>query len=108
MRNEKDESKESRVGIRLLTLNDCDYCTWLKNELDNCGIVYNNINAEQFTDFADEIEDKFKTERYPIVFIDLGTKIITIVSETSLDITETLRTFNTIPELIGIIKSYIK
>lgn len=95
------------VGVRLLTLSDCDYCEWLKSELDAEGIIYTNINANQFTDFADKIEDKFKTKYYPIVFIDLGEKVITIVSETELETSDTLRTFNTIPELVGIIKQHI-
>jgi glutaredoxin len=96
------------VGVRLLTLSDCDYCMWLKSELNSCGIAYDNIDADQFSDFANAVENKFKTETYPIVFIDLGPTVVTIVSETNLETSETLRTFDTIPELIGIIKSYIK
>lgn len=101
-------SNKREVGvIRLLTLSDCDYCMWLKSELDELGITYVNIDANKFSDFADDIEQKFKTESYPIVFIDLGVKVITIVSETELEPSDTLRTFDTIPELIGIIKQYI-
>lgn len=100
-------SIESEVGIRLLTLSDCDYCIWLKSELDAQGIAYVNIDANEFSDFSDEVEKKFKTNSYPIVFIDLKIKIITIVSETELETSDTLHTFNTIPELIGIIKRYI-
>lgn len=102
MSNDKRE-----VGVRLLTLSDCDYCAWLKSELDGCGIAYTNIDADQFSDFADQIEDKFKTEAYPIVFIDLGDKVVTIVPETKLETSDTLRTFDTIPELVNIIKEYI-
>jgi len=100
-------SDKKEVGIRLLTLNDCDYCTWLKSELDSCGITYTNIDAEQFSDFADQIEQKFKTESYPIVFIDLGNKIIIITPETELETTDTLLTFDTIPQLVNTIKEYI-
>lgn len=102
MSNDKRE-----VGVRLLTLSDCDYCTWLKSELDGCGIAYTNIDVDQFSDFADQIEDKFKTESYPIVFIDLGTTVVTIIPETKLDTSDTLRTFDNIPELVNIIKEYI-
>lgn len=102
MSNEKE-----KVGVRLLTLSDCDYCMWLKSELDGCGITYVNIDANEFSDFADEVENKFKVDTYPIVFIDLGVKIITIVPETSLETSDTLRTFDTIPQLVGIIKQYI-
>jgi glutaredoxin len=103
-----NDGMKEEVEVRILTLSDCDYCSWLKSELDSCGINYTNIDAELFSDFADEIEEKFKTEFYPIVFIESGPKIITIVSETDLDTSETLRTFDTIPHLVGMIKSYIK
>lgn len=102
------DGMNGEVGVRIVTLGDCDYCIWLKNELDGCGITYVNVDAYQFPDFADSIEQKFKTDTYPIVFIDLGPSIITIVPETSLDTSDTLRTFDTIPHLVGIIKSYIK
>lgn len=98
----------SNIGVRLLTLSDCDYCMWLKSELDGAGISYDNIDADVFSDFADSVEQHFKTESYPIVFIEFPTKVITIVSETELETSEILRTFDTIPELVGIIKSYIK
>lgn len=100
-------NKREGGKVRLLTLGDCDYCVWLKSELDEQGITYDDIDANKFSDFADSIEQKFKTESYPIVFIDLGVKVITIVSETELDTSDTLRTFNTIPQLVGIIKQYI-
>jgi glutaredoxin len=100
-------SNKSEVGIRLLTLGDCDYCEWLKSELDGCGLTYENIDAYKFPEFADKIEDKFKTKSYPIVFIDLGVKVITIVSETELETSDKLLTFDTIPDLINIIKRYI-
>ena len=54
------------------------------------------------------IEDRLKTDTYPMVFIDLGPNVIAIVGKTSLETNETLRTFDTIPHLVGIIKSYIK
>ena len=95
------------LGVRLLTLSDCDYCNWLKSELDAEGISYDNIDADKFSDFADQVEQKFKTEAYPIVFIDIGVKIITIVPETELETSDTLLTFDTIPQLVGIIKRYI-
>ena len=100
-------SSKRELGVRLLTLSDCDYCKWLKSELDAEGITYDNIDADQFSDFADQIEDKFKTEAYPIVFIDLEDKIITIVPETELETSDNLLIFNTIPELVGIIKKHI-
>jgi len=96
------------VGVRLLTLSDCDYCMWLKSELDAKGISYVDIDANKNSEFADSIEEKFKTGFYPIVFIDLGNEIITIVSETDLDTSKTLRTYDTITELVEIIKTYIK
>ena len=100
--------KKEEVGVRLLTLSDCDYCNWLKSELDEEGIIYTNINANEYDDFSTAIEQKIKTDTYPIVFIDLGLTVITIVGETSLETSNTLRTFDTIPQLVGIIKQYIK
>ena len=95
------------VGVRVLTLSDCDYCIWLKSELDSCGISYVDIDANQHSDFSDEIEKKFGTDSYPMVFIEKDREVFIIVPETKLETSETLRTFNTIPELIGIIKSYL-
>jgi glutaredoxin len=103
-----NDEMNGEVGVRIVTLSDCDYCNWLKSELDGCGINYTNIDAEIFNDFSDEIEDRLKTETYPMVFIDLGPNVIALVGETSLETNETLRTFDTIPHLVGIIKSYIK
>jgi glutaredoxin len=96
------------VGVRIVTLSGCDYCIWLKSELDGLGISYINIDADEHTVFADSIEQKFGVEHYPIVFIDSQSEIITILSETNLETSDTLRTFDTIPHLVGIIKSYIK
>jgi glutaredoxin len=98
-------SNERKVGVRLLTMNDCDYCNWLKSELDAEGIDYVNLDVDMFSSFADEVEHKFKTNLYPIVFLDLGDKLITIVSETKLETSDTLRTFDTIPQLVNIIKN---
>ena len=103
-----NDGMNGEVGVRIVTLSDCDYCKWLKSELDAAGISYVNIDADIFSDFADSIEDKLKTESYPMVFIDLGPNVIALVGETDLETNETLRTFDTIPELIGVIKSYIK
>jgi hypothetical protein len=79
----------------------------LKSELNGCGITYDNIDADKFSDFADQIEEKFKTKSYPIVFIESNNNITTIVPETKLDTSDTLRTFDTIPELVNTIKKYI-
>ena len=100
-------SNESKVGIRLLTLSDCDYCMWLKSELDATGITYTNIDANIFSEFADAIEDKYKCEAYPMVFIEYSNKVIALVPETELPTSELLRTFDSIPELVKMIKTYI-
>lgn len=103
-----NDGMNGEVGVRIVTLSDCDYCSWLKSELDGCEINYTNIDAEMFNDFSNDIEDRLKTKTYPMVFIDLGPNVIALVGETSLETNETLRTFDTIPHLVGIIKSYIK
>ena len=48
-------SNKREVRIRLLTLSWCDYCMWLKSELDEQGIAYDDIDADKFSDFADQI-----------------------------------------------------
>jgi glutaredoxin len=103
-----NEGMKGEVGVSILTLSDCDYCMWLKSELNAQQISYTNIDARQNEKFADAIESNYRTEHYPIVMIDIGDKVIGIVPETDLDTSEHLRTFDTIPELVGIIKSYIK
>jgi len=96
------------VGVRVLTLSDCDYCIWLKSELDSCGIAYVDIDANKFNDFSDKVEQEYKTNRYPIVFIETKQDTIVILGETELATTDKLRTFDTIPELVSMIKKYIK
>jgi glutaredoxin len=102
------DGMNGEVGVRIVTLSDCDYCRWLKSELDANEISYTNIDAEMFNNFSNDIEDRLKTKSYPMVFIDLGSNVIALVGETDLETNETLRTFDTIPHLVGIIKSYIK
>ena len=96
------------VGVRVLTLSDCDYCMWLKSELDSCGIAYVDIDANKFDDFSNKVEQEYKTNRYPIVFIETKQDTIIILGETELATTDKLRTFDTIPELVSMIKKYIK
>jgi len=108
MNTKERRNGKREIGVRLLTLNDCDYCTWLKSELDAAGIFYTNIDGYKFTEFTDAIEEQYQTKTYPIVFIDLGDNEVVIVSEPSLETSKILRTFDTIPHLVGIIKSYIK
>jgi glutaredoxin len=96
------------VGVRVLTLSDCDYCIWLKSELDSCGIAYVDIDANKFDDFSNKVEQEYKTNRYPIVFIETKQDTIIILGETELATTDKLHTFDTIPELVSMIKKYIK
>jgi glutaredoxin len=96
-----------KVGVRLLTLSGCNHCNLLKNGLDAEGITYTNIDADVYSAFADQVEFKFQTKLYPIVFLEVEENVITLLSETNLELSDEIRTFNSIPELIGIIKSYI-
>ena len=94
--------------VTLLTLSDCSYCLELKGELDSEGISYEEIDAYKFPGIADDTEEKFQTEYYPIVFIDTGDDIVVLVSETKLQPTSNLRVYNSTYHLVKIIKSYIK
>jgi glutaredoxin len=106
---EQEKIGKKKGSVRILTLKDCDYCDWLKQELNNENIDYINIDARQHEDFSNQIENKFQTDTYPMVFIDLGEEVVAvIVGETNLETDELLRTFDTIPHLVSIIKSYIK
>jgi len=103
-----NDEMNGEVGVRIVTLSDCDYCKWLKSELDANRISYTNIDADIHSEFADKLEIKLGVEHYPIVLVDIKDNIIAYVSETSLETSKTLRTFDSIPHLVGIIKSYIK
>lgn len=93
--------------IRILTLEYCDACMWLKSELEREKIEYVNIDANSNIDFANDIEKKFQTEFYPIIFMEGETDVITILPATKLEPSPTLLTFQTIPEAINLIKSNI-
>lgn len=93
--------------IRILTLEYCDACNWLKSELGSEKIEYVNIDAEQNSEFADSIEEKFKTKHYPIIFLESDKNVITILPETELEPSPTLITFTTIPQAINLIKKHI-
>ena len=43
-----------------------------------------------------------------MAFVEVGGEVITIVSETELESSKTLRIYDTIPNLVEIIKTYIK
>ena len=98
------EEMDEKVGVRIMTLEWCDTCTWLKSELDAAGIFYYDIDAEANTEFADSIEDKFKTNKYPIVFLTLPDRVITILSETDLETSPLIRIFDSVPQLVSTIK----
>jgi|688.fasta_scaffold674499_2 glutaredoxin len=93
--------------IRILTLNYCDACNWLKRELESEGLKFTNIDVEQHDQFASEIEKMFKTEHYPIIFLDGETDVITILSETNLEPSPSLYIFDTIPQAIDLIRKLL-
>jgi glutaredoxin len=93
--------------IRILTLSYCDVCKWLKSELSKEGLEYKEIDVEMFDSFASDIEKKFKTEHYPIIFLENDQNIITILPATELEPSPILHTFDTIPQAIQLIKQHI-
>lgn len=106
MSTEEMRGGKEEMRVKILTIEGCDYCTWLKSELDAEHIPYIDINANKEYKLADKMEMTYKTDRYPMVIVPYkGTNII-ILSETSLATSDTLRTFDTIPHLVGIIKQY--
>lgn len=57
--------------VTVLRLSGCRYCEELSNKLDNLGIKYTSLDADEHEDFADKVEDLIGTNSYPIVIIDV-------------------------------------
>jgi glutaredoxin len=58
--------------MNIYTLSHCKYCKWLLTELDQRGILYKNIDANDHIDLADMVERLIDTNAYPIVHIPKG------------------------------------
>jgi glutaredoxin len=98
------DSERGENVITLYTLKTCDKCKQLKDGLDKNGINYNNIYMEDYGMLADRIEKLYRCEKYPMV---IYAENIWLPESSSLPSTN-IAIYNTIPELIKMIKSKIK
>jgi len=100
MRNEKMRKWEMIIyGIE-----NCGYCTELKEGLKKINIPFIYINISNNEELGDKIEEIYKCPVYPIISLKYPQQI-TWLSGTSLLRSPSIRTFDTIKELITNIKN---
>ena len=75
--------------------------------MSNEGLEYKEIDVEMFDSFASDIEKKFKTEHYPIIFLENDQNVITILPATELEPSPILHIFDNVPQAIQLIKKHI-
>jgi len=85
-------------------LEDCGYCTELKQELGIMNIPFTYVNISANDELGDKIEDIYKCPVYPMVILKYPQQIAWLPG-TSLLPSNSIRTFNTIKELIINIKN---
>jgi glutaredoxin len=81
----------------------CDYCRELKNGLGVMNIPFTYINISDNDELGDKIEDLFKCPVYPMIALNNPQKIVWLPG-TSLVPSSTIRTFDTIKQLLINIK----
>ena len=97
--------------INIYTLKHCNFCKETLALLDQEGILYNNIDADDNDQLADKVEAALNTSLYPIVNIPQGRQSVWVISastegrvmrpDCSIDY------FQSVPHLITIIKKRI-
>lgn len=86
--------------IYILTLEDCSYCSLLKNSLLKLKIPFHNINIDKNSHLGDQIEIEYGTQGYYPVII-YGENVL--LPHTNLVPSDTLRIFNTIDEALELL-----
>jgi len=86
--------------IRVYALETCDRCQQLKDELDRNGIKYQYINISRNNELGDKLEEVYKCASYPMVL----NKTTMLLPYTSLPNNPNIKIFNSIAELIQILK----
>ncbi len=58
--------------VRIYTIENCSFCTDLKNSLDSLGIIYYDVdvNLPEHEEEFNSIMDKTKTDDVPVVVVD--------------------------------------
>lgn len=91
-------------GIMVYALETCSKCQELRNGLDEENIQYQYINIDKNNELGDRLEGIYRCTSYPIVLIN-KVKPIILLSYTSLPITSNIKIYNSIAELIQMIKT---
>lgn len=84
-------------------LEDCGYCNELKRGLGIMNIPFTYINISANEELGDRIEEIYKCPVYPMVILKYPQQIAWLPG-TSLLHSDTIRTFDTIKELLTNIK----
>jgi glutaredoxin len=101
MQNERDRKMGN--GIIVYALETCDKCNTLRDKLNQNGIQYQYINIDKNNELGDKLEDVYKCTSYPMVLINkVGYTMF--LPYTSLPITPNIKIYNSIAELIEMIK----
>jgi glutaredoxin len=87
-------------GIIVFALETCDKCNMLKDELDKNSIQYQYINISKNNTLGDKLEDVYKCTSYPMII----SNDIMFLPYTSLPITPNIKIYNSIAELLQILK----
>ena len=84
-------------------LEDCEYCSELKRGLEIMNIPFTYINISANEELGDKIEEIYKCPVYPMVALNYPQQI-TWLPGTFLLPSDSIRTFDTIKELLTNIK----
>jgi glutaredoxin len=97
--------------INIYTLEGCSFCKEALTNLDQEGIVYNNIDADENDQLCGRIETALNTTLYPIVSISKGNSTSWIISASTEERVVrpdcSIDYFQSIPHLITLIKKRI-
>lgn len=90
-------------GIMVYALETCDKCSTLRDGLDKNGIQYQYINISRNNELGDKLESVYKCTSYPMVLVNKIEPIM-FLPYTSLLITPHIKLYNSIAELLQILK----
>ena len=57
--------------VTVLRLSGCRYCSELLEKLDDAGVRYTSLDADENEKYADDVEDLIGTNSYPIVIVEV-------------------------------------
>ena len=99
--NRKKRVRENGEEIYVLSLENCPYCSVLKNSLLRLKIPFQDVNIDKNARLGDKIEIEYQTEGlYPVIMV--GNDVL--LPHTNLVPSDSLRIFQTIDEALPLIK----